>query len=50
MATITYTFRATVLIKVEASMKSEARMEAEAIADEIRAKLPTGAVMGGSIR
>lgn len=49
MATLTYTFRATVFIKVEATTKGEGRKEAEAIRDEIRAKLPTGAVLGENL-
>lgn len=50
MAIITYTFRATVFIKVEASTKGAARKDAEAIRDEIRAQLPTGATMTEFLR
>jgi hypothetical protein len=41
----TYTFRATVMIRVEHNAKGLARRDAQTIHDEIRKSLPTGVVI-----
>ena len=49
MTVHTYTFRATVFIRVEGEAKGLARKDAEAIRDQIRAGLPTGATLSENL-